>query len=162
MATQEFYIRNASETEAHGPFTQEQLVSLAEAGKVDPQTLYYEAGTEQWIAIGANADLKAVIFPEKRRLTIKPKDRIDAVNAPVDSAPPLSVDDMLAAIARSAEEKFELNQVLIVHRLGTIGACDSVLLAIVSGKTRDRCFAASSWIVDEIKREEFIKLIEHP
>ena len=41
MATQEFYIRTASETEAHGPFTQEQLISLAEAGKVDPQTLYY-------------------------------------------------------------------------------------------------------------------------
>jgi molybdopterin synthase catalytic subunit len=73
-----------------------------------------------------------------------------------------NVDDGLAAIARSAEEKFELNQVLIVHRLGIIGACDSVLLAIVSGKTRDRCFAACSWIVDEIKREEFIELIEHP
>ena len=72
------------------------------------------------------------------------------------------VDDRLGTIARSAEEKFELNQVLIVHRLGTIGACDSVLLAIVSGKTRDRCFAACSWIVDEIKREEFIELIEHP
>ena len=72
------------------------------------------------------------------------------------------VDDRLAAIARSAEEKFELNQVLIIHRLGIIDACDSVLLAIVSGKTRDRCFAACSRIVDEIKREEFIKLIEHP
>jgi molybdopterin synthase catalytic subunit len=72
------------------------------------------------------------------------------------------VDDRLATTARSAEEKFELNQVLIVHRLGSIGACDSVLLAIVSGKTRDPCFAACSWIVDEIKREEFIKLIEHP
>ena len=72
------------------------------------------------------------------------------------------VDDSLAAISRSAEEKFELNQVLIVHRLGIIGACDSVLLAIVSGKTRDRCFAACSWIVDEIKREEFIELIELP
>jgi molybdopterin synthase catalytic subunit len=72
------------------------------------------------------------------------------------------VNDRLAAIARSAEEQFKLNQVLIVHRLGTIGACDSVLLAIVSGKTRDRCFAACSWIVDEIKREEFIKLLEHP
>jgi molybdopterin synthase catalytic subunit len=72
------------------------------------------------------------------------------------------VDDRLAAIARKAEEKFTLNQVLIVHRLGTIGACDSVLLAIVSGKTRDRCFDACSWIVDEVKKEEFIQLIEHP
>lgn len=72
------------------------------------------------------------------------------------------VDDRLAAIARSAKEKHKLNQVLVVHRLGTIGACDSVLLAIVSGKTRDICFAACAWIVDEVKKEEFIQLIEHP
>lgn len=72
------------------------------------------------------------------------------------------VDDRLASLARSAEETFELNQVLIIHRLGVIDARDSVLLAIVSGKTRDRCFAACSWIVDEIKREEFIELIELP
>jgi molybdopterin synthase catalytic subunit len=72
------------------------------------------------------------------------------------------VDSRLAAIARSAEEKYKLNQVLLVHRLGTIGACDSVLLAIVSGKTRDICFAACSWIVDEVKKEEFIELIERP
>ena len=72
------------------------------------------------------------------------------------------VDERLTALARSAEARFELNQVLIVHRLGVIGARDSVLLAIVSGKTRDRCFAACSWVVDEIKGEEFIELIEHP
>jgi len=72
------------------------------------------------------------------------------------------VDGQLAAIARKAIEKFKLNQSLIVHRLGIIGACDSVLLAIVSGKTRDRCFQACSWIVDEVKKEEFIQLIEHP
>lgn len=72
------------------------------------------------------------------------------------------VDEHLAAIARQAEERFALNQVLVVHRLGVIGAGDSVLLAIVSGSTRDRCFAACSWIVDEIKKEEFIALIERP
>ena len=70
------------------------------------------------------------------------------------------VEARLTAIAHQAEERFKLNQVLIVHRLGTIGACDSVLLAIVSGTTRDRCFAACSWIVDEIKQEEFIALVE--
>jgi molybdopterin synthase catalytic subunit len=70
------------------------------------------------------------------------------------------VDDRLSAVATKAEASFDLNQVLIVHRLGTITATDSVLLVIVSGKTRDRCFAACSWIVDEIKKEEFIALIE--
>jgi molybdopterin synthase catalytic subunit len=72
------------------------------------------------------------------------------------------VDERLAAIASRAEELFQLNQALVVHRLGTITACGSVLLAIVSGKTRDRCFEACSWIVDEVKKEEFIQLIEHP
>lgn len=70
------------------------------------------------------------------------------------------VDDRLTALAIRAKEQFQLNQVLVVHRLGSIDACDSVLLAIVSGKSRDRCFSACSWIVDEIKREEFIELVE--
>lgn len=73
-----------------------------------------------------------------------------------------AVDTHLAGIAYQAKERFNLNQVLVVHRLGSLSAGDSVLLAIVSGKTRDRCFAACSWIVDEIKREEFIDLTEHP
>ncbi|MFT3782214.1 MAG: DUF4339 domain-containing protein [Nibricoccus sp.] len=136
MATQEFYIRNASETEAHGPFTQEQLVSLAEAGKVDPQTLYYEAGTEQWIAIGANADLKAVVFPEKRRLTIKPKDRIESVNAAADLAPPLSVNDMLAAAeGRTAETKDKRDKTIGMERAARLGryACIVMLFLSMAG-----------------------------
>jgi molybdopterin synthase catalytic subunit len=71
------------------------------------------------------------------------------------------VDARLACIALQAKGKFHLNQVLVVHRLGSLYAGDSVLLAIVSGKTRDRCFIACSWIVDEIKQEEFIALTEH-
>lgn len=136
MATQEFYIRNASETEAHGPFTQEQLVSLAEAGKVDPQTLYYEAGTEQWIAINANADLKAVVFPEKRRLTVKPKDRIDAVNSGADLAPPISVDDMLAAAeGRTRETRDKRDKTIVMERAARIGryACTAMLFLSMAG-----------------------------
>jgi hypothetical protein len=136
MATQEFYIRNASETEAHGPFTQEQLVSLAEAGKVDQQTLYYEAGTEQWIALGANADLKAIVFPEKRVLTIKPKDRIESVNAAADLAPPLSVNDMLAAAeGRTAETRSKRDKTISMERAARIGryACIAMLFLSMSG-----------------------------
>lgn len=136
MATQEFYIRNASETEAHGPFTQEQLVSLAEAGKVDQQTLYYEAGTEQWIAIGANIDLKAIVFPDKRVLTIKPKDRIESVNAAADLAPPLSVNDMLAAAeGRTAETRDKRDKTISMERAARIGryACIMMLFFSMSG-----------------------------
>ncbi|MBL8968068.1 MAG: molybdenum cofactor biosynthesis protein MoaE [Spirochaetaceae bacterium] len=72
------------------------------------------------------------------------------------------VDERLLALASDAAKAFALNQVLVVHRLGRIGAGDGVLLAIVSGATRDRCFAACSWIVDEIKKGDFIELVELP
>jgi len=70
------------------------------------------------------------------------------------------VNVRLAALAHCAKEQFELNQLVIVHRLGVVGARDTVLLVIVSGVTRDRCFKACSWIVDTIKQEEFIALTE--
>jgi len=70
------------------------------------------------------------------------------------------VTAQLTALARCAKEQFELNQVVIAHRLGVVGARDTVLLVIVSGVTRDRCFNACSWIVDTIKQEELIALTE--
>lgn len=72
------------------------------------------------------------------------------------------LDAKLKLLAEEVKTKFDLNQVLLVHRLGTVDACDTVLLAIVSGVTRDRCFAACSFLVDEVKKEELIELIEHP
>jgi hypothetical protein len=131
MATQEFYIRTASETEAHGPFTQEQLISLAEAGKVDPQTLYYEATTEQWVTIGTNAELRTAIFPEKKRLTIKPKDRIATLNAGPDTHPPITVDEMLAAAeGRTADTADKRDKTIAYERAARIGryACIAMLL----------------------------------
>lgn len=73
-----------------------------------------------------------------------------------------SVDEGLDRIARQAKERFALNQVLVVHRLGTVAAGDSVLLAIVSGPSRSPCFSACAWIVDEIKKEKLVALVEKP
>jgi hypothetical protein len=133
MATQEFYIRTASETEAHGPFTQEQLVSLAEAGKVDPQTLYYEATNEQWVSIGSNPDLKAAVFPEKRRLTIKPKERITTLNAGPDTHPPITVNEMLAAAeGRTAETRDKRDRTISFERAAKIGRYAVTLMLFLS------------------------------
>ncbi len=66
----------------------------------------------------------------------------------------------LRVLAEQAKNRFNLNHIVVVHRLGVINARDSVLLVIVSGKTRDRCFDACSWVVDAIKEEKFISLIE--
>lgn len=70
------------------------------------------------------------------------------------------VNAALSTLAEQGKRRFKLHQIAVVHRLGVINARDSVLLVIVSGKTRDRCFSACSWVVDTIKEEEFISLIE--
>lgn len=133
MATQEFYIRTASETEAHGPFTQEQLASLAEAGKVDPQTLYYEATTEQWVSISSNLELKNVIFPEKRRLTVKPKDRVSSLNSGSNTSPPITVTDMLAAAeGRTADTRDKRDRIVVMERAAKIGRFACILMLVIS------------------------------
>lgn len=96
MATQELYLRNATDTEPRGPFDLEQLTSLADAGQVTAETLIYDATAEQWRALGTNAELMAAVFPEKRKLALKAKE-IKTLNQTDDKARAITVDDMLAA-----------------------------------------------------------------
>ena len=157
MATQDFYIRTASETEAHGPFTQEQLISLAEAGKVDPQTLYYEANTEQWITIGSNVELRTAVFPEKKRLTIKPKDRIATLNAGPDTHPPITVDEMLAAAeGRTADTASKRDKTIAYERAARIGRYACITMLLLS--------AASLLLpsIDLLVAFDTAKLVGHP
>jgi hypothetical protein len=157
MATQEFYIRTASETEAHGPFTQEQLASLAEAGKVDPQTLYYEATSEQWMTIGSNPELRNLIFPEKKRLTVKPKDRITTLNAPADTNPPLTVTDMLAAAeGRTADTRDKRDRSVAMERAAKLGRYACTLMLFIS--------SVSLLLphIDLISKGEWAKLVTEP
>ena len=71
MASPDFYVRGINDAEARGPFSQEQLASLAETGGVTPETYYYDATSEQWLVIGGNAALKAALWPEKKKLGFK-------------------------------------------------------------------------------------------
>ena len=72
------------------------------------------------------------------------------------------VDEGLSEIARRAEKAFGLSQALIVHRIGRLEVSDSILFVAVSAPTRKPCFEACAWIVDEIKKEGLVKLIELP
>ncbi len=58
----EYYIRSASEDEARGPFTIDQLARLASAGQLARDTLYYAAEREQWVPFGENGPLSAELF----------------------------------------------------------------------------------------------------
>ena len=80
MSTQEFYIRGPTDTDARGPFTVEQLVTLGETGGIDTETLFYDATTEQWAPIATSDKVKSLVFPEKKRLSVKPKQQVATLN----------------------------------------------------------------------------------
>ena len=133
MPTQEIYIRNASETEARGPFTAQQVADLAEAGQVTAETLVYDATTEQWVTLSSNSELMAVVFPEKRRLSLKNK-TISTLNKPAeDSARPITVTDMLAAAEGHTDDtrgKSNPESAMArAARIGMFGALISLVLA---------------------------------
>jgi molybdopterin synthase catalytic subunit len=66
----------------------------------------------------------------------------------------------LQGIGEEAKSRFQVNRVQIHHRLGMASPGENLLLVLVSADTRGPAFDACRWIVDEIKKEKIIKLIE--
>ena len=133
MATQEIYIRNENETEARGPFNLEQLTSLLDSGQLNLETLYYEATTEQWVAIGASAEMKAALFPEKKKLVVKAKENLKTLNTASDSRPPITVDEMLAAAeGRTNETGDKRDPVIAMARAAAIGAWSAIGMMVIA------------------------------
>ena len=66
----------------------------------------------------------------------------------------------LARIGQSALGRFEISRVQIHHRLGRVSPGGHVLVVLVSSPKRGPAFDACRWVVDEIKREEVIRLVE--
>jgi hypothetical protein len=94
----EVYIRTPDRDESRGPFTESKLASLAEAGQITENTLYYDEDKEEWLPIGLNADLKAAVFPEREKLSLKMAERRrrDDEDAGEAGGKEISVEQMLA------------------------------------------------------------------
>jgi hypothetical protein len=132
MATQEIYIRNATETEARGPFSTQQVADLAEAGQVTGETLVYDATTEQWMALNANPELMAVIFPEKKKLTLKAKE-IKTLNKTDDQSRPITVNDMLdAAEGRTDDTSGKADPQIAMMRAAKVGLIGGTITLVVA------------------------------
>lgn len=134
MGTQEIYIRNATETEARGPFSAQQVADLAEAGQVTADTLIYDANAEQWVALNSNAELMAIVFPEKKKLALKQKE-IKTLNKADGASKPITVDEMLAAAEGHTDEtkdKRDPQQAMArAARIGMLAGTAALLLAAV-------------------------------
>jgi hypothetical protein len=131
--TQEFYIRNEKDTEARGPFTVEQLTSLIDSGQVSGATLYYDAATEQWATVDSSVELKAALFPEKRKLTVRAKPTVEVLNKEPVGAAPITVNDMLAAAeGRTSETKDHMDPSLAMARAAAIGRWAAILSLVLA------------------------------
>lgn len=134
MATQEFYIRNETDSEARGPFNFEQLSSLVDSNQVTPETLFYDATAEQWLAINSNQELKESLFPEKKKLTVRPKERLETVNKRTGGAAPITVNDMLAAAeGRTAETSGKRDKTDSMARAAATGRWAAILTLLLAG-----------------------------
>jgi len=122
--TQEFYIRKATETDARGPFTLEQLSSLAETGQVDADTYYYDAAAENWVVINSNPGLMEALYPAKKSLRVKPKSeaQVKTLNTVTNDDRPITVNDMLlAAEGRTPDTKDKADPAIAEGRAAVFG-----------------------------------------
>lgn len=129
----EYYIRGPNDTEARGPFVIEQLVSLVENGQVDSETLYYNAATEQWALINSNDELRNVLFPQKKKLAVKAKENVKALNVQQEEHKPITVEQMLAAAeGRTDETKDRRDPIIEQGRCAKIGMYSALVMCLLS------------------------------
>lgn len=133
MLTQEYYVRGINDTDARGPFTIDQLITLGDTGQINGETLFYDAGTEQWATIGSNEELKNAVFPPKRRLSVKAKDNITTLNVANEEQRPITVEQMLAAAeGRTDETKDKRRHIVAQHISARIGLFSTLVIFLLS------------------------------
>jgi len=62
-------------------------------------------------------------------------------------------EHQLQLVAEAATEKFQLNKVMIHHRVGFVRAGEPSLFLQVWAQHRAAAFESSKWIVDELKKK---------
>ncbi|MEC7906768.1 MAG: DUF4339 domain-containing protein [Verrucomicrobiota bacterium] len=67
----EYYVRKEGDEEASGPYNLDQITSLIEAGKLDKEAYVYDIDQEQWIPIEENEELMEILYPQKKKLSLK-------------------------------------------------------------------------------------------
>ncbi len=157
MATQELYIRGINDTEARGPFSVEQLVTLGETGQIDGETLYYEASTEQWATIGSNESLKNAIFPPKKKLTVKQKENVPSLNVLKEQQKPITVEQMLAAAEGRTEDTRDKRSIIVAQNISArIGLYSGVVIFLLSTA------ALLMPHIDVVVALDYAKILEQP
>ena len=68
------------------------------------ETYYYDAATEQWLLVGSSPEMKAALWPEKKKMGFKQKEFNVVGEDKTNSAPPITVQEFLAAAEGKTED----------------------------------------------------------
>ncbi len=157
MANLEIYVRGASDTEARGPFTMEQLVSLVEAGQVSTETYFYDSVTEQWLLISSSAQMKALLWPEKKKMGFKQKEFKVVNEDKPNSESPITVQQFLAAAEGKTEDtKDKQDKSIMMMNASIWGTRSAALICLLS--------AAALILpgIDAIMAGDWAKMVQKP
>lgn len=66
---------------------------------------------------------------------------------------PGMTEKSLSAIADQAKTRWNISDVLIIHRVGTLQPCDQIVMVVVAGGHRGDAFAACEFVMDYLKTE---------
>jgi hypothetical protein len=157
MANQEIYVRGASDTEARGPFTMEQLVSLVEAGQVSTETYFYDSVTEQWLLISSSPQMKALLWPEKRKMGFKQKEFKVVNEDKPNSESPITVQQFLAAAEGKTEDTKDKQDKSIMMMSASIwGTRSAAIISLLS--------AAALILpgIDAVMAGDWAKMVQKP
>lgn len=66
---------------------------------------------------------------------------------------PGMTEKSLEGIAAQAKERWDIFDVLIIHRVGTLKPLDQIVLVVVTGAHRGEAFSACEYVMDYLKTE---------
>ncbi|MGA2051828.1 MAG: DUF4339 domain-containing protein [Opitutales bacterium] len=159
----EYYIRQPGTEEARGPFDEDKMTSLAEAGQITRETLYYEEAGSNWVPIGGNRGLVTLLFPERKKLGLKKeRDDIKFINKPEQAAAPvITVDQMLAAAeGESKETKHLTRQRKMEEKAGAMALPVLTVMMILSGLSNSLPYV--DLLRDVVTNHKWLSIFQQP
>jgi molybdopterin synthase catalytic subunit len=117
--------------------------------KIIVQTEDFDLTTEVELIKSTNSNIGAVVsfIGTVRDLTSE-----SLVSLSLEHYPGMT-EKSLTSIADKARNKWEIESITIIHRVGTLGIGDQIVLVITSSKHRQAAFDSCNYIMDFLKTD---------
>ena len=117
--------------------------------KIIVQTEDFDLASEVELIKSTNSSIGAVVsfIGTVRDLTSE-----SLVSLTLEHYPGMT-EKSLRSIAKKARKKWEIESITIIHRVGTLGIGDQIVLVITSSKHRQAAFDSCNYIMDFLKTD---------